>query len=66
MLRYLIFIIIGILLYLLLNNRDRFSVGIQFELDEPTKTLTEYLNTITTPHMDYCSGISFRKDFVVR
>ena len=38
-----------------MNNQDKFSVGNQFELDEPTKTLTEYLNTITTPDMDYCS-----------
>ena len=55
MLRYLIFVIFGILLFLLLNTVNAFSVGNQLQLDDPNETLTEYLNTITTPDMDYCS-----------
>ena len=34
MLRYLLFILIGIILYLLVNNFDRFSIGIPFNIDD--------------------------------
>tara|TARA_B100000745_G_scaffold276710_1_gene206813 strand:+ start:25 stop:2028 length:2004 start_codon:yes stop_codon:yes gene_type:complete len=58
MLRYLIFIIFGILLFLLLNRNDSFSVGNQYSLDrildesgdledvDPNETILRLLNVI--------------------
>ena len=61
MLKYLIFLIIGIIIFVLYNRKDRFSIGNQYELTEQTKSLKQILNEITDPNYHICEELGLNK-----
>ena len=56
-LKYLIFLIIGIIIFVLVNRKDGFSVGIPFNIGDRvvinTEKFVELEGSRTLPNMDY-------------
>jgi len=56
MLKYLIFLIIGIILYILLNSVDSFNVGNQYKLTEEVMSLPPGIDVVDAPPIGDAGG----------
>ena len=57
MLKYLIFLIIGIIIFILYNRKDSFSIGNQYKLTGQTKSLKQIFNEISDPSHNICDEL---------